>query len=76
MPDLYKVSKDEQYPYISFIPYTKHVKGLTLTDFYYPLVDKDISWGSTLCISNKLTTNNGTFFYKEGILLLIKSREF
>lgn len=74
-PDHYIVTHDNEYPNISFIPYTKVVKGLTLTGFYYPLFNKNISWGSTLCISNKLLLNNGTFLYKEGILLIIKSRE-
>ena len=74
-PNSYKVERDDNYPNISFIPYTQQVKGLTLTDFYYPLVNESISWGSTLSISNKLLSNSGTFFYEEGILLLIKSRD-
>lgn len=75
MPGTYNVDKNECYPNISFVPYTQHVKGLTLTGFYYPLVNEIISWGSTRCISNKLLSNNGTFSYEEGILLLIKSRD-
>lgn len=75
LPKTHIVKNCEKYPYISFIPFSEHVKGLTLSGFYYPLVNKNISWGSSLCISNKLLSNNGTFYYKEGILLLIKSRD-
>lgn len=74
-PGHYQVKYNEGYPYVSFIPLTPEVKGLTLEGFYYPLSNKNIAWGSTLCISNKLLSNNGTFSYQEGILLLIKSRD-
>ncbi|WP_100011003.1 thiamine diphosphokinase [Lentibacillus sediminis] len=74
-PGTHTITREERFPYISFIPFTPHVKGLSLTGFQYPLVNKDITWGSTLCISNKLLSNNGTFSYEEGILLLIKSRD-
>lgn len=74
-PGYYTVVHDSHYPYISFIPFSEHVNNLTLTGFYYPLENKNISWGSTLCISNKLLSNKGTFYYEEGILLLIKSRD-
>lgn len=74
-PNYYTVEYDDDYPYISFLPFSEHVKNLTLTGFYYPLENKNISWGSTLCISNKLLSNKGTFYYTDGILLLIKSRD-
>jgi thiamine pyrophosphokinase len=72
-PGTHIVEQDEHYPYISFVPLTQHVEHLSLKGFYYPLKEHDISWGSTRCISNKLLSNSGTFSYKEGILLLIKS---
>lgn len=75
LPGEHTVFKDENYPYISFIPMTPLVNGLTLSGFYYPLTDEIISMGSTLCISNKLLSNKGTFLYKEGILLVVKSRD-
>ena len=74
-PNRYEVQAEKLYPYISFVPLTPTVKGLTLQGFYYPLENKDITWGSTLCISNKLLGNYGTFSFNEGILLLIKSRD-
>ncbi|MFA1818615.1 thiamine diphosphokinase [Virgibacillus oceani] len=74
-PGTYQITQDDHYPYISFIPFSKHVEALTLKGFYYPLSNQHISWGSTLCISNKLIKKNGTFSFSEGILLLIKSRD-
>src|SRR5699024_8897302 len=74
-PNRYLIKYNERYPNISFVPFTQEVKGLTLTGFYYPLSNENISWGSTLCISNKLLANSGTYSYEEGILLLIKSRD-
>lgn len=73
LPGEHIIQHDDNYPTISFIPFTHHVKGLSLSEFKYALVDQTISWGSTLCISNRLLLNNGTFSYKEGILLLVKS---
>lgn len=74
-PGSYAVYKSEQYPYISFIPVTQHVKSLSLTGFQYPLLDHDISWGQTRCISNSLLENEGAFTFKSGRLIMIKSRD-
>jgi len=74
-PGTHKINHDKKYPNISFIPYSRDVKGLTLEGFYYPLINETISWGSTRCISNKLISDFGTFSYEEGILLVIKSRD-
>ncbi|WP_156289024.1 thiamine diphosphokinase [Oceanobacillus salinisoli] len=73
-PGEHRISADKRYPYVSFIPFTPEVEGITLTNFYYPLEDKTISWGSTQCISNQLISNYGTFFYRKGILIVVKSR--
>lgn len=75
VPGEYTIEHDANYPHISFVPFTETVKGITLTNFYYPLKEKTITWGSTLCISNKLIEKSGTFYYEAGILLVIKSRD-
>jgi thiamine pyrophosphokinase len=74
-PGEYTVESSALYANISFIPFSPTIKGLTLNGFYYPLSDKTVAWGSTLCISNRLIRNIGTFSFTEGILLLIKSRD-
>lgn len=75
LPNTYKLPKDQDYPYISFIPFSERVEGLTLEGFYYPLKDQTIEWGSTLCLSNELDAKEGTFFFTKGILIVIKSRD-
>lgn len=72
-PGEHIIKRDPTYPYISFIPFTQEVEGLSLTNFKYPLQSKTIHWGTTLCISNELISNNGTFLFEKGILLVVKS---
>ncbi|WP_249869826.1 thiamine diphosphokinase [Oceanobacillus saliphilus] len=72
-PGTHTILKNEAYPYISFIPFTKVVEGINLKGFYYPLENANVSWGSTRCISNKLLSKKGTFSFEKGILLLVKS---
>jgi thiamine pyrophosphokinase len=73
-PGKYNMNNNIHYPTVSFIPVTKEVRGLTLTGFYYPLTNATIHMGSTLSISNKLISNNGTFSFDEGIVLVVRSR--
>ncbi|RHW36454.1 thiamine diphosphokinase [Neobacillus notoginsengisoli] len=68
----YQVKKDEN-KYISFLPGTSDVSGLTLKGFKYPLENRHIPKGSTLCISNELVGDYGTFSFSEGILIIIRS---
>lgn len=75
LPGEYTIDRDDTYPYISFVAFTPEVTGITLQGFKYTLENETISWGSTLCISNKLLLNSGTFSHDNGILLLIKSRD-
>ncbi|MBD1380002.1 thiamine diphosphokinase [Metabacillus arenae] len=75
LPDCYKVDKKEEYKYISFIPISEEVSGITLTGFKYPLNNCHIQLGSTLCISNELIHAQGTFSFTSGILLMIRSKD-
>ncbi|WP_417900591.1 thiamine diphosphokinase [Bacillus haimaensis] len=74
-PGFYTMKKDENLPYISFLPISPTVSGITLDGFKYPLKNRNIKWGDTLCISNELDTENGTFSFKDGILMMIRSRD-
>lgn len=70
--------KEELYgPYISFLPLTEHVKGITLTGFLYPLERKDISIleNSSLCVSNELAGSTGVMSFDQGILVCVESRD-
>ncbi|AYV65965.1 thiamine diphosphokinase [Niallia circulans] len=69
----YTVKKLEEYKYISFFPYSTKIVGLSLEGFKYPLVRRNLPASSTLCISNELIRETGTFSFEEGILMVIRS---
>lgn len=72
-PGVYQLEKCEQKKYISFIPQPPFVADLTLVGFKYPLNNRHIPAHSTLCISNELIGEYGTFSFTKGILLVIRS---
>ncbi|WML43661.1 thiamine diphosphokinase [Neobacillus sp. PS3-40] len=69
------ISKDVTKKYISFVPVTLNVTNLTLKGFKYPLNNCHIPLGSTLCISNELLGDDGTFSFSEGILIVVRSQD-
>lgn len=71
----HKLKTNLAYPYVSFLPVTFDVTGITLEGFYYPLHEADLPYGSTLCISNQLIEDVGTFSFRSGILLVIRSKD-
>lgn len=75
LPGVYNMSHSNAYPYISFIPLSLKVGGLTLEGFKYPLHKREISIGSTLCLSNEIVSDTATVFFEEGILLAVRSRD-
>ncbi len=74
-PGTYNIERSNEKKYISFIPITSEVKGLTLKGFKYPLKDRHIPLGSTLCISNEILIDNGTFSFSDGILMVVRSTD-
>lgn len=74
-PGLYTLAKMESKKYVSFLPFTESIEGLTLKGFKYSLIDRNISFGSTLCISNELISNYGTYSFTNGILIVIRSQD-
>jgi len=64
-------------PYVSFLPLTEQVRGITLTGFKYPLKGKNISIGTEtgLCVSNELSEDLAAVTFDSGILICIESRE-
>ena len=71
----YTIEKITTKKYISFVPLTLNVHNLTLEGFKFPLKNRHISIGSTLCISNELISDYGTFSFSEGILIVIRSHD-
>lgn len=75
-PGVYEIHKDKKYRYLSFLPFSAEVAGMTLSaDFKYPLVDCTIKWGTSLCISNELIQETGTFSFNHGIVIMVKSKD-
>jgi thiamine pyrophosphokinase len=75
LPGIYKIEKIADKKYISFVPVPEAVEGITLAGFKYPLDNCRIERGSTLCISNELISESGTFSFSHGILLVIRSSD-
>ncbi|MDZ5474385.1 thiamine diphosphokinase [Bacillus sp. 31A1R] len=71
----HSIQKMNDRKYISFVPVSGAISRLTLVGFKYPLKDCHIPLGSTLCISNELINDYGTFSFTEGILMVIRSRD-
>ena len=69
------IEENKDFPYVSFVPVTEIEEGITLLGFKYPLINKTIEWGSTLCISNELVKEKGTFSFTSGILMVIRSTD-
>ncbi|WP_264737160.1 thiamine diphosphokinase [Cytobacillus firmus] len=74
-PGEYIIKQNPNFKYISFVPITMEIKGLTLRNFKYPLTDRTVPAGSTLCISNELIDDCGTFSFTEGILMVVRSKD-
>ena len=70
------LEKDKVYgKYVSLIPLTSTVEGLTLAGFKYPLHDYTLPIGTSLGISNEIVTDTAHIEMKNGILIVIESRD-
>jgi thiamine pyrophosphokinase len=74
-PGTYHIPQNTDLKYVSFIPFVSPVTKLTLNGFLYPLTNKKIDLGSTLCISNEIIAKSGTFSFLTGILIMIRSND-
>ena len=61
--------------YISFLPMTETVEGLTLRGFKYPLQRRTIGLGTSLCISNELNREEGILELEKGVLLCVEAHD-
>ncbi len=70
-------TKDNTYKYLSFIPFTDQVEGLTLEGFKYSLsgylMKKGIMPG--FCVSNEMTKEQAKVTLDSGILICVRSRD-
>ena len=75
VPGEYVIEQEKSYKYISFFSMSACVSDLTLEGFKYPLRNKEIRLGDTLCVSNELILESGHFSFTNGILLMIRSTD-
>lgn len=70
-----RLTADERYDYVSLLPLTDQVAGITLHGFRYPLTNATLTIGQSLGISNVLEETEGSISLTEGMLLVIRSRD-
>lgn len=63
------------FAYVSILPLTGEVKGVTLEGFQYPLNLATLHLGQSIGISNKITGETGRISVESGKLLVIKSND-
>lgn len=70
------IKKAEQYGrYVSLIPLTNEVRGVTLSGFYYPLSDYTMSGFHTLGISNEIVEEEAVIDLQDGILIVVEASD-
>lgn len=70
------IPKHEQYGnYVSLLPVTAEVRGVTLLGMKYPLRDFTMHRYRSLGISNEITEDTAEIILREGILLVIEALE-
>lgn len=67
--------KHKQNSYVSIIPVTEIIEGVTLKGFKYPLTDVTVKRGSTLCISNQIEDEIGIITIEKGNALVFISKD-
>lgn len=67
--------KDAFGSYVSLLPLTDSLEGVTLTGFKYPLTDAVMRCDNTLGISNELADETACIKIQQGIGILIESRD-
>ena len=61
--------------YMSLIPATMDLSGITLEGFKYPLDRASTHFGESLCVSNELIAEEGQITIEEGLAWLFLSRD-
>lgn len=67
--------KKQHGKYLSVIPLSPVVKGLTMSGVAYPLKDKEILLGNTLTVSNRITEPAAIISLKQGSIWVIESKD-
>ncbi len=72
----FRIVKQKQHGnYVSLLPFTEEVNGLTLSGFHYPLNQIRLTAGSSLGISNEIIEEVAEVEFINGTLLVIESMD-
>lgn len=70
------LQRQEQFgQYVSLLPFTERVTGITLEGFRYPLEEAELELGVSRGISNEITEERAGIQIRKGLLLVIESRD-
>lgn len=70
------IKKKEQYgKYVSLIPFTTEVSGLTLEGMAYPLYEFTLRSDTSIGISNEIREEEARIFFDRGILIVVESKD-
>lgn len=70
------LKKAEQYgKYVSLIPFSEYVQGVTLRGFKYPLTDYTMGGFNSLGISNEIVSEEASISLTSGQLIVIESKD-
>ncbi|WP_379126917.1 thiamine diphosphokinase [Paenibacillus sp. sgz500958] len=75
LTDSQALVEEQGYTYVSLLPLTPEVTGITLEGFQYPLTDATLKLGQSLGVSNRLIARSGTVSITSGLLLIIQSKD-
>ncbi len=71
-----RINKQEQYgKYVSLIPFSDEVTGITLTGFAYGLSDATMIKADTIGISNEIREEEGFITIKTGYLMVMETKD-
>ena len=70
------ISKKEQYgKYVSLLPFTPKVTGITLMGMKYSLTDYTMQSYTSIGISNEIVEEEAEIWLRDGVLLVIESKD-
>lgn len=72
----FEIERKKQFgKYVSLIPFTTQVEGLTLLGFKYPLTDFTMGGYNSLGVSNEILDERAQILLKKGSLIVIESKD-
>lgn len=69
------IVKNKENHFVSLVPVTETIEGLTLEGFKYPLTNVRTTRGTAFLISNEITQNEGRIILKKGTALVFVSKD-